>query len=439
MKNIKILSIFLMLVIALASCEKDDYTGASSQTPTNPVITVDFGTIPNVTDGVNTSHKVILNMSEAQIVDVIVDVFVVSGTATQGEDFDIPSNVVIPAGRKSATFDVKFLKDDLPEDVETFTIQVGDEKIANASITPVQQEFSINNATSDDLDVELSWDREIYDVNGDLIDPTALADMRLLITTTDGTIISGADGSSFEAMTLASSDYPDGDYYIATDYYSAMDLGNQGAFDLDFTLTFGQMGVAFESFEFENLMNSVKAISNRANLVVLTKLGNTWTYKKYEIDLSTLVGEWGGTDGSYIDGFDWRFPSHISTYLSDDKLMIDSLNYEWMQLVWGETVLNYDSIQVNLKVDGTFTFDSQYHMTTLYGGSEYPYQAYGEGVWTNTTLTFTYELDQEGFLVAEWLFNNGYSNQPAFVADVTLAKSFSGANPSPTAISNKPY
>ncbi len=442
MKNIKILSIFLMLVIAFASCEKDDYTGYSTEVPTNPTITVDLGTITAVTDGVNSSHKITLTMDEPQIVDVAVHILVLEGTATQDEDFQVPERVIIPAGRTSVSFDVKFLADELPEDTETFKLQIGDERTANASITPVTADFTINNATADDLNVAMSWNREIYDTNGALISPTDLADMILLVTDTDGNVLDGADGGSFEALTMAAVDYPDGDYYIATEYYSAMDLGDQGAFDLDFTIDFSQLGVFTGSLQFDGLMNSIDALNNRAILAVVTKSGTSWTYAKYVPDLSTLVGEWAGTDGSYSASFDLRFDSHITTYLSDGKLMIDSLNFLWIQWVWGETPLNYDSIAMNMKVDGTFTIASQYHMTTDYSGAPYDYNAYGYGTWTpapSPTLVFRYELDQEGFLVADWLYNNGYSDQPWFVADVGLAKKTSYANPSPLRLDNKPY
>jgi hypothetical protein len=66
MKNIKILFTFLMIVIAFAGCKKDDFTGHSTLTPTNPTITVVQGTIPaGMIDGVSYKHTITLNMDVA--------------------------------------------------------------------------------------------------------------------------------------------------------------------------------------------------------------------------------------------------------------------------------------------------------------------------------------------------------------------------------------
>ena len=48
-----------------------------------------------------------------------------AGTATDGSDFTAVTEVVIPAGQSSATFDIRTLDDALAEGSETFTVSVG--------------------------------------------------------------------------------------------------------------------------------------------------------------------------------------------------------------------------------------------------------------------------------------------------------------------------
>ncbi len=238
-KNIFYLAAFGALFV-MSSCNEDDATGQATLKPTSSVsIAVEgAGTISPVLDDADFSHVVNLTLSEKQVVDVVVFVSQVGGDAVDGEDYKLSTNrIVFPAYSTKSSFEIKILADAKAEDVETLTLQIGDERTANASLAPVTVDFTINNYSGSDLNVGLSWAAEIIGADGSTISPTSLADLRLLVV--DGmpytNIIAELDGGSFESYTLPS-DSVDGDYYIVADFYSAMDLGAQGSFDVDFTI-----------------------------------------------------------------------------------------------------------------------------------------------------------------------------------------------------------
>ena len=422
-----------MLVIVFASCEKDDYTDHSQLTPTNPSIAIDLGTITAANDGVESAHTILLTMSETQIVDVAVHVFVTEGTATEDVDFSISDHrVIFPAGKTEASFDVSILTDDENEETETFTIQVGDDRTANASITPVTAEFTIMNSVSDDLVVGMSWASavEVYDVNGDVIGAYGLADLILTVTDDSGNVIYGSDGGSAEEVVFINADNADGTYYVTAGFYAAMDLGDQGDVDLHLTFDYMQSGVFAESFEFLNYfpISTATSCGEGFRVMEIIKSGTSYTFADYVDPLADFLGAFGGTDG-YETSF--LYASEVVTTVCGTNLLINGLNHGWMVNFWGETVLESMDLEITLNSDNTISIADQYYMTTLYDGSEYPYNIINvSGTWAaGGVLHIEYELDQEGFLVGQWGFDNGYSANPYYVADITLgAKSMSIIN-----------
>jgi len=434
MKNIKILSIFLMLVIVFAGCKKkDDFTGHSQLVPTNPTITVDFGTIPTVIDGVKQSHTVTLNMDVAQIVDVIVHITVLEeGTATQGEDFDVPSVVTIKAGRTSASFDVTFLPDEAYEETETFTIQVGDERTANAAITPVTQEFSMLNYTEDDLKVGLSWlsPDDIYDVNGEVYDATDLANMILTVYDITGdSVLIEADGDGLKELILSDT-IADGNYRVYTSFKEAIDLGDQGGVDLDLSVSAYQIGIQDGSIGFEAALNTSSNINNTLHLTIINKAGNVWTMTEFEgflasdLDFASAIWSDGLGDGWMPD---FMLPNQVVLAGTSGSYTIDGLNFGWMVNVWGETVTTSTPVNITFADDGTLEILDQYYMTTDYAGDPYDYNISGTGTWnikmTPIALEIHYEMDQDGFLLSEWGVANEYSDYPYFIADIIQSSS----------------
>ncbi|MCF6366280.1 MAG: hypothetical protein L3J35_08770 [Bacteroidales bacterium] len=427
MKNIKILSIFLMLVIVFAGCKKkDDFTGHSQLTPTNPTITVDLGTITAANDGTESSHTITLNMDVAQIVDVAVHILVLEGTATEDVDFSLSTKtVMIPAGKTTASFTVNFLTDDEFEPTETFKIQIGDDRTANAAITPVTADFTIVNAVSDDLVVGMSWSsaKEVYDVSGALISATDLADLILSVTDDAGNEIYSSDGGSFEEVTMIAADVPDGLYYVTVAFYSAMDLGDQGDVDLNISLDFMQSGVFTATNDFPSFfsISTATTCSEGFRLMEITKSGTTWTLAEYVDPLDAFIGSYGGVD-DYISAYWSNNPSEIYTTVCGTDLLLHKINTRFMEDIWSETVVSYAPLVITLNPDNTISIADQYCMTTDYNGTLYDYDIINvSGTWTaEGVLHIEYEMDQGGFWVAAALQSWGYGANDFFEADVTI-------------------
>lgn len=418
-----------MLVFVFASCKKNDFTGDSTQKPTNPTVTVDWGTIPTVIDGVNQSHNVTINMDEAQVVDVVVNINVLDGgTATEGEDFEVPNSVTIKAGRTSATFTVSFIADEVYEETETFTIQVGDDQIANASITPVTQEFSIHNFAATDLAFEMSWMPEAYDQYGNQIDYTSVADMILYVYDPNDVLVGQVDGGAYEGYVL-SGDSIDGTYKIMAGFYSAMQFDK--AVEMNLALSYDQPGVFTDVQDFTGQLSTATAVlcDIKIYLGEIEKVGTTYTLTKTGYNLFTLnvpdfVGNYGGADGSLGDGANWQFANPVTTTLSGADLLIDGLNHDWMQTIWGETVTSTTPVVVTMSNDGTFVIDDQPYMITDAGGTPYNYNISGSGTWSSCTpVSFHIQYDMynttDGYSVGAWLLANGYSYTNYFIADIT--------------------
>jgi Calx-beta domain. len=175
--------ISFLLVITLLSvtaCSEDDATGFSTLVPTNPTISVTGGGNYSVNEIDKDEYTFNITLSEPQIVDVTVHVLA-TGEATLGEDYVLSaSSVVIPAYRTSGKFTLSILSDEEFEETETLTLQIGDDRTANANLSPVNAVFTIANyvppipTKSDIVDFTLSWDFADFTYNGqdicDLID-----------------------------------------------------------------------------------------------------------------------------------------------------------------------------------------------------------------------------------------------------------------------------
>lgn len=289
----KYIGLAILPLVAL-SCSDDDNTGYSNLEPTNPTVTV---TIPNPTISLtekDSTFEFTVTLSEPQIVDVVVYMNVVSGTATLGEDFTIDNaggRVLIPAYRTSAKGSIT-VKGDIvvDEDVETVKIQFGDGRTANATITPVTVDFNITNVVENDLEMGMAWSATFVDpTSGEAVAPTDIADMVLLLTDVNGNVVDGADGAGFEEYIL-SEDAPDGTYYVKAGIFGTLD---PGPFDLpiaDLSFTFHQIGKINEkTFEFKSALDLNKTCEDNVfTMVKIVKAGGA-----YEV---TEVGEGPGPD-----------------------------------------------------------------------------------------------------------------------------------------------
>ena len=142
------------------SCsEKDDYTGDSVLSVSSPTLAVSLG-FPNAQTLIEQeiSYDFTVTISEIQAVDVVVYLEQTEGTATVNEDFSMPQSVKIERGALSASGKITIHEDEIMEDTETVTIQIGAGNEANLSgVSGQTVSFEIANLTEGDLVVGMSW------------------------------------------------------------------------------------------------------------------------------------------------------------------------------------------------------------------------------------------------------------------------------------------
>jgi len=402
--KIKYLLYILLPAMFLFACNKQNFTGMSSLTPTSPTITVSgvSGTPYTDNDGVKTVHTITLTMSVAQVVDVVVWLNVSdSSTATSGEDFTVPASVLIPAGRTTASFDVTILNDETDESTEEFSLQIGDDRTANATLKPVTQKFVINNFTGDDLAVNLSWNPEVYDqASGELYDPTDVADM-ILDVYYNGILDSTIDGSDFEGFVLQGTE-PDGIYTFVASYYDVMDVTSP--VDMDIAFSTYQIGVAASSQDFDYAGLNTTADGKRCNLldtlVTVEKVSTSYnvisTPAAYiPFVLSSFVANYGGVEYELYGGVAYGGnPAYIASLnTTSDTLVIDSLGQQVMINFWGETILQQTPTKVVIRHDGSLEIPTQYSMMTLYSGDTSYYNIEGVGTWNSCDYSMDIQFD----------------------------------------------
>jgi hypothetical protein len=425
MKSILKYTVFLTTVMLfLFSCEKDDYTGDSKLKPSNPTVTVS-GIDPAGYNFIEKdsvfSFDVILSV--AQIVDVKLQVTQIAGDATAGADYEIVnsgSEVVIPAYSTTGKLIIKVKSDNIREDTESFTLQIGNETTANASITPVEAVFTIGNYTEDAFVVDMNWTTDIATSIGIEKDPDEVVNMRMLIIdNSTGLIVAVENGLTFETY-AAFDTLVDGTYSIATDISSTVDLGDYNApVNIDLELVFNQAGVINDKvLSFPKVMtNEFPCDAYRTYLATVTKEGSTYTIVKSVSYLVPEVLNWYGTDTEF------GYPSQVRTLAGCD-LLIGGLNHGWIFDFWGEEIVDSVDVVYTIDVDGIINIPEQDYFTTLYNGLEYLYQIVGTGTLDESGLFpvmhIEYEIILDGFYPGQWSFDNGYMSTPYFVADLTL-------------------
>jgi len=409
----------------IVSCEQETNADLSTFVPTTPTlsVTTEVSSASLIED--NSVYTYTATLSTAQLVDTKLYVTQISGDATMGADFTIDGSLIIPAGSLSVTGEIKILADELLEGTETVQIQIGDNRVANAALTPATMEFTILNYTEGDLVIDMGWEMSeiTTDNSGNEISPTAFADLRLLVSTGPNNIdiIGGSDGGSFETYVMNEAT-PDGEYYIVADFY---DANSTIIRSLNLDLTLNQAGVINNDHRTysEAISNDNICANNFYVLAKITKSGMYYTTEDVASNnfLSQTV-TWFGTD--VIDAFNPSgYTSHVTTGINCDGQTISGLNKEWMENIWGETIETEGTVLYTVDGAGVVTMASQYIFTTLYSGSYYDYTVSGTGTYDELTgeMNIQYYLDQEGFSPNGWMFANGYMATDYFEANLTLA------------------
>lgn len=385
MKNkfLKISFSFLAFLLMFSCSENDDYTNDSVVNATSPNLAVSLG-FTNATTLIEqeASYPFSVSITEAQIVDVVVKLKQTDGTATAGEDFSMPNSVTIKKGSLSASGEITIHADELPEDEETVTIQIGLGNESNVSeVTGETVTFNIANLTDGDLVVGMSWAASgtVTNNSGEEIDPYALADLRLLLTDSPYTqVFASADGATAETYVLAGA-APDDTYSFVADFYAAM---YEIPADIDITLTFDQVGkINGQTHSFSNALNTTDSCPGLNYVMVsVTKSGNSYSFEevgeKSSLDLENYAGNWS-VKTPYHNGLQNDFTAEVT----DDTLFIDGIGQAFILNFWGETPTTSAPVEITLNSDGTVSIARQYVYTADYNGGLYDYEIEGSGTW----------------------------------------------------------
>ncbi len=225
MKNI---SIFALVVIAFllgfASCEKDDYTGATSTSPTSPNATISEVPFPEYMMEQDTVFEYTITTDQPQIVDLVYRVETsAANTATEGEDFDFDHTVTIRAYETSGSGTITVYSDCTPEEDEVLALTIGAGGTAitpNNSFTPRDVSMTIgNDATASRLDGTFDWNRDI-EINGVTYATCDSVDIDIYVFDDEGVdqeLYAGATGACPELSFMDGLE--DGVYYFAANLY----------------------------------------------------------------------------------------------------------------------------------------------------------------------------------------------------------------------------
>jgi len=385
MKNkfIKISFSFLTLLLMFSCAENDDYTNDSVLSVSSPALTVSLGFSNSQTlVEQEVSYDFTVSISETQSADVVVFLEQTDGTATAGEDFTMPSSLTIKKGTLSASDVISIHADELIEDTETVTIQIGSGNESNVSgVSNQTVSFEIANLTDGDLVVGMSWaaSSAVTDNYGTEIGAYDLADLRLLLTDSPyTTVYESADGATAETYVLSAA-APDGDYSFVADFYAAM---YEIPADIDITLTFDQVGkINGQTHSFSNALNTTDSCPGLNYVMAsVTKSGNSYSFEevgeKSSLDLENYAGAWS-VKTPYHNGLQNDFTAEVT----DDTLFIDGIGQAFILNFWGETPTTSAPVEITLNSDGTVSIARQYVYTADYNGGLYDYEIEGSGTW----------------------------------------------------------
>lgn len=282
------------LSLLVFACDKDEFTGDSTLTPTNPEISFALPAPPNFIEK-DSTFEFTITINTPQIVDIAIPLSVTGGDATEGDDFTMDHEVIIPAHRTSTKASVKILADEVPEDTESFTVQIGGDRTANAQFTPQTVTFTIQNFTKGDLALNLSWDVSLTDASGAALDPTDVGDLILYVVKPDATL-GVADGAAFEDFVIPG-DWADGEYVVKAGVYAALDpgqLGDHPVFDLN--LEYSQVGeVSATDVVFPQALIGLACDWTDVTLASIVKTGTSYTVTRIDEELEFNMLEAEGT------------------------------------------------------------------------------------------------------------------------------------------------
>lgn len=242
-----LLSAFSMTALLFVGCQEEPaLTGQSTiEVAQNVTSTVAFVAPLAATQTVNEKaagkYQYKLNISNAQPVDIYVDVKLKSGTATRGTDFDFDEHLLIKAYTTSVTGNISILSDLVFEPTENFVLEIGgDVNISNASIPATTVSFNIVNALADNLDLKFNFNKTFVDgtTARSLCGIGYDMDFYVLDANLDdtGNYQAAASGCP-ELLTVSPAKFPNGTYHIYYDIWDAHGLNTMNTPEFTIPIT----------------------------------------------------------------------------------------------------------------------------------------------------------------------------------------------------------
>lgn len=220
MKNLKLIfSAIVLLSTIFVGCKKDKYQDYSTLVHKNAQVG-DLPTLISTLDK-DTVIQIPFTLTEKPIVDMYITVAAISGTATEGEDYEINTpTVFIPAFQQNGLIEVHILADDVLEGPESFVVQVGDSLDANVHVIK-NITFNLDDFVASEFDLTFDWNRIVtligignYPTGPNMDFDFYLLDDAFMDTGNYG----AATGASPEHLTLDLATYT-GTYYVFSNLF----------------------------------------------------------------------------------------------------------------------------------------------------------------------------------------------------------------------------
>jgi len=260
-----ILGVFAIL-LAFTSCDEQDVSApvGTDDYPT-AIFTTDF-TGTEINEGDMITYQITLDkVSEHDQTFTLKT----SGTADMN-DVSYPEKVIIPAYTTQGEFVIEFAADKVPEDVETFSFELGQFKLStryflNPKTVNPKMDLTLVSPPNDEdgLTIACRWDNDDDDWDLMIIDEAV---------TDEWTGWAGATGDNPEITLLANATV-DGTYYVELDPY---DISNDV---VNFNINLGHPDQTnqFFTFMFEVDKIATYPVGNGIRIVKIVKVGDAYT------------------------------------------------------------------------------------------------------------------------------------------------------------------
>jgi len=279
-KIIKITAVIALVAGFFSSCKpKETPYMDNSAKPKVTFVTSAANT--NVVEG-DQQYVITANLEYALNENVTIYMFRTAGTA-DNSDYSA-GTITIARGTTTATGKIKILQDNKPEDQETLTVTIGDNRTANAEVHPNSMSFVIDNYVSNDLDITLDWSGDL-NVAGSTMDACDI-DLDLYLLDAGGADVAHSWNDCPEAVTLTGS-MPDGTYYIVSDFWNSpiLPLAAANAFDLPIRVSYDKAGVFLDQSKdldpYTVLIDNISNYGGAGQVLrgIVEKAGTTYTVK----------------------------------------------------------------------------------------------------------------------------------------------------------------